>query len=201
MGSVIVQLRHRVRHCVGRGRWHDDIVVPLLIVEGSKVAWERAVSRLVADGWRADPGFGSPFRGGRVIRVGTVESATDAREALLAALAGEGIAAYATADRAVLDQLVDDLRRLGPVDHQLGAGPERPVVNREARELLGLLAEGNSLGEAAAVLGLSRRTADRRLADARRQLGTNRTTEAIARAARLGWLLSDVDPPPADTRD
>jgi len=176
-------------------------VVPLLIVEGSKTAWERAVSRLVADGRRGVPGFGPPYRGGRVIRVGTVESAADAREALLAALAGEGIVAYASADRALVDQLVDDLRRLGPVDHQLGKVPEGLVVDREARELLGLLAEGNSLGEAAALLGLSRRTADRRLAAARRQLGTNRTTEAIARAARLGWLPSDADPPTADTRD
>lgn len=125
--------------------------------------------------------------------MGTVGSATDAREALLAALAGEGIVAQASADRAVIDRLVDDLRRLGPVDHQFGRGPERPVVDREARQLLGLLAEGNSLGEAAAVLGLSRRTADRRLAAARRLLGTNRTTQAIARAARLGWLPSDAD--------
>lgn len=166
-----------------------------MVVEGSDSAWNLAASRLVADGWRAEPGFGPPHRGGRVVRVGTVASATDAREALLAALAGEGIVAHASADRGVIDRLVDDLRRLGPVDHQLGKSPERPVVDREARELLGLIAEGNSLGEAAAILGLSRRTADRRLAAARRHLGTNRTTEAIARAARLGWLPPEAYSP------
>jgi hypothetical protein len=35
-------------------------------------------------------------------------------------------------------------------------------------------------------------TADRRLAGARKALGAERTTEAIAKAGRLGWL---VDPP------
>jgi DNA-binding NarL/FixJ family response regulator len=62
----------------------------------------------------------------------------------------------------------------------------------QQRALLALLAEGLTLGEAAWQLGLPRRTADRRLADARRALGTDRTAEAIARAKRLGWLGADV---------
>ena len=61
-------------------------------------------------------------------------------------------------------------------------------IGPDARAILGLLAEGQSLGEAADILGLSRRTADRRLAEGRRALGVERTTEAIARAQRLGWL-------------
>jgi DNA-binding NarL/FixJ family response regulator len=62
------------------------------------------------------------------------------------------------------------------------------VLDPEARAILGLLAEGHSLGEAAHLLGLARRTADRRLLAARRALGVDRTTEAIARARRLGWF-------------
>jgi hypothetical protein len=45
------------------------------------------------------------------------------------------------------------------------------------------------------MLGLARRTADRRLAEARRTLGVSRTTEAIARARRLGWLDRSRDRP------
>ena len=42
--------------------------------------------------------------------------------------------------------------------------------------------------EAAHALHLSRRTADRRLAQARRALGVDRTVVAIAWAHRFGWL-------------
>ncbi len=93
----------------------------------------------------------------------------------------------------MIDRLIDDLRRLASVDHQVGPATDVPEADDQIRELLGLVAEGLSLGEAAAILGLSRRTADRRLAVARRTLGTGRTTEAIARAARLGWLRRDGD--------
>jgi len=61
-------------------------------------------------------------------------------------------------------------------------------VSDEWRHLLRLLADGWTLGEAASELGLSRRTADRRLDAARRELGTATTAEAVARARRLGWL-------------
>jgi DNA-binding CsgD family transcriptional regulator len=53
---------------------------------------------------------------------------------------------------------------------------------------LSLLSDGFTLGEASARLGISRRTADRRLADARRALGAERTAEAVARARQAGWL-------------
>jgi len=64
----------------------------------------------------------------------------------------------------------------------------RATDERDARAIIGLLAEGHSLGQAARLLGLSRRTADRRLAAARSALGAERTTEAVARAQRMGWL-------------
>lgn len=165
---------------------------PFVIVEGPEVAWRQAVREAALAGAVVEAGFDSLQRPGRV-RVGRVSSATDARAALLAALTGQGIVAHATADRAVIDRLVDDLRRLGPVEHRLGPASDTPAADHQVRELLGLLAEGQSLGEAAAILGLSRRTADRRLAAARRALGTDRTTEAIARAARLGWLRHGGD--------
>jgi DNA-binding CsgD family transcriptional regulator len=168
----------------------------LVIVEGTETAWRAAVGALAADGWTLEAGFGPPHRPGRIARFGRVATASDAEAALLAAIAGQGIVAHASADRGVIDRLADDLRRLGSVDHRVGSPVDVPAIDDQVRELLGLLAEGHSLGEAAAILGLSRRTADRRLAAARRQLGTDRTTEAIARAARLGWLRRPGDAAP-----
>lgn len=168
---------------------------PLLVVEGDtgRVAIEAA--RLRAAGGDVVPGFRPGLTVARsrpVICAGVVADAASAAEALLAALDGCGLLVEAVADRVTIDRLVDDLRRIGPVDHvvagESAASPAEPVVPPEARAILGLLAEGHSLGEAAAILGLSRRTADRRLGDARRALGVTRTTEAIASAGRLGWL-------------
>lgn len=161
---------------------------PLVIVEGPPAAFERARHEVAMAGWVVVTGFSGPRRPGAVVRVGVVATESDAAASLLAALGGAGLVVHAEAARSVVDRLVDDLRRLGPVDHRNGVQMEPPTVGAEARAILGLLAEGHTLGEAAAILGLARRTADRRLAEGRRALGTDRTTEAIARARRLGWL-------------
>jgi DNA-binding NarL/FixJ family response regulator len=161
---------------------------PLVVIEGPELAFDQAVREVVEAGWSVGPGFVGPYRSGRIVRAGPVEDGTDAEAVLLAALAGQGVVARVTAAREVIDRLVDDLRRIGPVDHRVGGPTARPELPSEGRAILGLLAEGHSLGEAAALLGLSRRTADRRLAEARAALGVERTTEAIARAQRLGRL-------------
>lgn len=62
------------------------------------------------------------------------------------------------------------------------------ALEPEARALINRIAAGDTLGQAAHALHLSRRTADRRLAQARRALGVERTVVAIAWAHRLGWL-------------
>lgn len=159
-----------------------------VVIEGSEVALEMAIREVSAG--RCVEGFGPPFRANE-IRTGVVASAAAAEAALLAALDGVGLIVRATARRDVIDRLVDDLRRLGPVDHRIGDPDASETLGPTARAILGLLAEGHSLGEAATILGLSRRTADRRLAEGRRVLGVERTTEAIARARRLGWLGTD----------
>ncbi|HJP88784.1 MAG TPA: LuxR C-terminal-related transcriptional regulator [Candidatus Limnocylindrales bacterium] len=66
--------------------------------------------------------------------------------------------------------------------------PRDRGLDDEGRAILARLAIGRSLGAIARELHLSRRTADRRLADARAALGVERTTEAVAQALRLGWL-------------
>jgi DNA-binding CsgD family transcriptional regulator len=61
-------------------------------------------------------------------------------------------------------------------------------VGPDARALISRIAAGDTVGQAAHALHLSPRTADRRLAQARRAFGVDRTVVAIAWAHRLGWL-------------
>jgi DNA-binding CsgD family transcriptional regulator len=159
---------------------------------GADAAAEATAARLAREGWRVVDGLASRPALGRVVLRGTVATARDAAAAMLAALDGFGLILRVTAEPEVRNRLEDDLRRLGPVE----SGEPRTgtaaaaALHPQGRAILGLLAEGHSLGEAAHLLGLSRRTADRRLADARTALGVTRTTEAIARAARQGWLAN-----------
>lgn len=180
----------------------EPATVPVVVVEGPPGCTAYEVERLRAAGARIIDGFRPPVRAAGAVCVGVVDSEATAVEALLAVLAGAGLVAEARADRATIDRLVDDLRRRGFVDHRVagargaGGAPGEPELSIEGRAILGMLAMGLSLGEAAHVLGLGRRTADRRLAEARRDLGVTRTTEAIAKARRLGWLEVTRDRPP-----
>jgi DNA-binding NarL/FixJ family response regulator len=130
---------------------------------------------------RADVARVAP--GARILRV---RGRDDAVQAVLAAVEGADLVIDADADRDVIDRLCDDLRRLGTVDHRVEKMPPGPDLTADERALLAALLGGASLGEAATALHLSRRTADRRLAAARRALGASTTTEALVRAARAG---------------
>jgi DNA-binding NarL/FixJ family response regulator len=136
-----------------------------------------------------------PATGAHVVRVVDEESAS---AALLAALDGTRVIVHATASRAVVDRLCDDLRRLARVDlvdeasgvpassPAAAARPSTAELPESGAELLDALAAGRTLGQAAASLGLSRRTADRRLAAAREALGARSTAEAVARWVAAG---------------
>lgn len=82
----------------------------------------------------------------------------------------------------LLDAVVGDLRRLGHVTILRPGDPSthHSTLDEGARQLLGLLADGLTLGQAAERLHVSRRTADRRLAEARRMLGATSTAQAVA---------------------
>jgi DNA-binding NarL/FixJ family response regulator len=86
----------------------------------------------------------------------------------------------------VLERLFEDLRHIGPVRYLRRGEPElgrpEPGLDRDQLGLLELLSRGSSLVEAAAAMHLSRRTAQRRLAAARRTLGVQSTAEAIRKA-------------------
>lgn len=142
-------------------------VKPLVVVEGS----ERA--------------FASAVREHAGVATFVVRDAAEAAQALLAAVGGAGVIVHALAERDVTDRLVDDLRRLGPVDHRTGEPPPGPGLTADERRLLDALGQGKTLGEAAAELHLSRRSADRRLAAAREKLGVGTTAEAVVAFSRL----------------
>jgi DNA-binding NarL/FixJ family response regulator len=118
----------------------------------------------------------------RTLEVVVVSNREDAAQAVHAALDGCSVLVIGRGDRALLDRLYDDLRRFGrlavrsqvPHDTSDGLAPE-------GRALLELLRDGMTLGEAARTLHVSRRTADRRLAEVRRVMGVDSTLEAIAR--------------------
>jgi DNA-binding NarL/FixJ family response regulator len=168
---------------------------PLLLVEASPAApalVEAGRRRLSDAGWTVVDGLDTRPARIRAALHGVVATPRDAASALLAALDGFGLLLVLAADGEVHDRLVDDLRRLGPVEHLDAAGSpamdDTGPLAEDGRAILALLAEGYTLGEAAHRLALSRRTADRRLAEARDALGVTRTTEAIAVAARRGLL-------------
>ena len=147
------------------------------------------MSRLRAAGHAVEVGLerlGRPSR--PTIRHGIVASDRDAAAAVLAALAGYGLVLEIRIDGPSLDRLLDDLRHLGSVRQITVGAPAAPAIDEEARQLLRLLAGGTTLGEAARTMGISRRTADRRLAAIRVALGVDRTVEAVAVAGRSGWL-------------
>ena len=163
-------------------------MTPYVVVEGSESDFRHAVEELERDGWTIVRGW-EGMTGTRTPRstafAAPVDDDRDAAAAVLAAVVGAGIVAWARADRDVIDRLCDDLRRLGPVDHRLERDDDPLVeLDQEQRELLALLADGLTLGEAASRLHISRRTADRRIADAKRTLGVASTSEALTIVAR-----------------
>jgi DNA-binding CsgD family transcriptional regulator len=174
---------------------------PLIVVEAPgavaalRAEVERAGCRVVEAVWvgAADPsGPVAPgprprdgaagSNGPPVVRLGEVSDGASAAHAVLAALAGDGVLVVATAGREVVDRLCDDLRRLGPVRHVVAGTDPPAVLTDDQRALLRLLLAGDTLGTAAARLHLSRRTADRRIADIRRHYGVTSTAGALAAA-------------------
>ena len=163
---------------------------PLVVIESSNPAAaahrREALNAARADGWAPWDGWAPPR--GRFVCEGQVSTEADAVGAVRAALAGAAIVAIAGGSREMIDRLVDDLRRLGPVDHRTSDIPAPIALDADQLGILRFLADGWTLGDAAEELGLSRRTADRRLAQAKRLLGSERTAEALTRAKRLGLL-------------
>jgi DNA-binding NarL/FixJ family response regulator len=104
---------------------------------------------------------------------------------VLTARVGNGLLVHALAPREVLDFLYQDLEHLGSLVIRTNRDPvpRSRVLPPEQQKLLRLLLDGTTLSEAAAALSISRRTADRRVAAARRFFNVGTTAELL-RAAR-----------------
>lgn len=157
---------------------------PLIVVEGTDAAVADALAEVRQLGWTVVPGWWLQSGGDRVVCTGAVATAEDAAAALLAAVGGAGLVVVARAERDVLDRLCGDLRHLGRLDHRTASAARLPRLTTEERALVDRLLDGLTLGEAAAHLSISRRTADRRMASVREKLGVATTAEALVQSRR-----------------
>jgi hypothetical protein len=147
---------------------------------------DTVLRRLARDGWAIREGFALPdpawdVTGSRLVLHGRITDQDTLQLAVLAAARGAGIVAVCDTDSPLGRALVDDLSRLGPVNHGPGTETGDPVADLvpEQRALLDRLAAGDTIAAAAAAEFLSLRTANRRIAEARALFGVRTTREAV----------------------
>src|ERR1700741_4426170 len=102
------------------GRRKDGAAAPsYVVIEATNPAAEahlrRALDAARQSGWQTIAGWLAPR--GRVTCHGVVASDADAVLALRGAVGGAGVFLVARTTRGTIDRLVDDLRRLGQVEH------------------------------------------------------------------------------------
>jgi DNA-binding NarL/FixJ family response regulator len=156
---------------------------PLVVAEHGDIT--SAEHELSHQGWRVRwswnlPGEAWAIARLRLVCAGRVSSTDEAATAILAAARGAGLLVSIDPSLANRAAFLDDLHRLGHVRFHSKISPS-PTLTLEQRRLSELLADGFSLGEAADTLGLSRRTAARRMAAARDALGVPTTAEVVLR--------------------
>lgn len=145
------------------------------------------LSRWLRSGWTTIDGFALPavpwdLTSLRLICVGSVADAEAAGPAVAAVARGAGLAVSLGLTGNDRRRFLEDLERLGATPTTSTAHP-RDGLEPHHTELLDLLVTGATLTAAATRLHLSRRTAHRRLAEARQRLGVDTTAEAVA-----AWL-------------
>lgn len=161
---------------------------PPRYVLASSAQASTVLRRLAQQGWATREGFAPAPEPGDpdeapVVLFGPVTDLSTVQQVVLAAARGAGIVAIADAGHPVGRALIDDLSRFGP----LAAGPQDgpddadplPSLLPEQRALLDRLAAGETIAAAAAAEFLSLRTANRRIAQARRLFGVRTTREAV----------------------
>ena len=140
----------------------------------------------IEPGWRSRTGFGLPARprdlsAHRWVCRGAVSTRDDARAAVEALERGVGLVVALAVEGRDRLALLEDLERLGRISTPVVGGL---VLDDDQRRLLALLADGVTVAVAAQQAGVSLRTANRRLADARGRLGVDSTVEAIVHRDR-----------------
>lgn len=106
-----------------------------------------------------------------------IDSADAARRAVLAATRGITVVAKITLTAHAHLELLDDLSRVADV--RLATSSAWEQLTDDQRRIIAALAAGWTVEIAAGQLGWSRRTATRRLGEAKRALGVASTAEAV----------------------
>jgi hypothetical protein len=174
------------------------MTIPRYVVATAAEA-TRILHRLSRTGWHPRAGFGVPPAGSPVavhlVVYGRVATLSASAAAAAAAARGVGIVAIADAAAPPGRALLAALESLGPVfrtefghenlvematvTERVNDGQILANLLPEQRALLGRLANGETIATAAAAEFLSLRTANRRIAQARGQLGVRTTREAV----------------------
>jgi hypothetical protein len=174
------------------------MTIPRYVV-GTAAEATRILHRLSRTGWHPRAGFGVPPLGApmasHLVLYGRVATLSSSAAAATAAGRGLGIVAIADPSTPPGRALLAALESLGPVfrtefGHE-NSGDMMTIADGhidgqifanllpEQRALLGRLANGETIATAAAAEYLSLRTANRRIAQARSQLGVRTTREAV----------------------
>jgi hypothetical protein len=175
------------------------MTIPRYVV-GTAAEATRILHRLSRTGWHPRAGFGvqpaTITLANHLVLYGRVASLSACTAAATAASRGLGIVAIADPGSPPGRALLTALESLGPVfrteyghensmelttifDHAGGDNHVLANLLPEQRALLGRLANGETIATAAAAEYLSLRTANRRIAQARSQLGVRTTREAV----------------------
>lgn len=165
-------------------------MAPFLLCTAPDVR-EEAAAELSGLGWSVLDGWRLPeepwnVSAARVACTGAVPDAENARAAVLAAARGAAIVALVEVAGEHACALFDDLSRLGSVEVRTPESPLGVVLGLDPDQaaLLDLLASGATVAEASRTLFLSRRSAHRRLAAARRALGARSNDAAVVAFVR-----------------
>jgi hypothetical protein len=140
--------------------------VPLVIVE-DRAGYDAVVDEIVGAGWTVRAASGTATATGNVIAM-TVADRTDAQASVLLAIGGAGLLVRAQAERSLVDDLVEDLERIGPVLLVDGATAIR--LDPDTWRLVHALADGSTVSVVARAMHMSVRTANRRITDAKEAL-------------------------------
>lgn len=164
---------------------------PPLHVVDSTAAASSVLRRLTSRGWTVLAGFVLPADPWDVTRrqlvvSGPVSSVDEVAPVVLAAARGAAVVAIAEPRGAAGRALLEDLRRIGPVAGTEAPGADAQVDGLSADQcaLLDRLADGESIAAAAEAEFLSLRTANRRIAQARKSLEVSTTRAAVVEYVR-----------------
>lgn len=149
---------------------------------------DAATRPLTAKGWLPRVGFTAPAEPWdlgrpRHLAVGAIRSEADAAAALLVAVRGAGVVVSVDEQQPWASGFLADLGRIASADREHTS--TMVELTDEQRRLFDLLGSGASIAEAARVLYLSLRTANRRIAEARASFGAKTTSEAVVAYIRM----------------